>query len=69
MTHVPACAVQVPILLSSAAFVAASLIELALVSLGGAYLGFLYGSSVGEMPTLAAAFMLAAYICICWSCM
>ncbi len=40
---------QAPIFFSSAAIVIASLVEVAVCSAAGAYLGFLYGSSVGNL--------------------
>ena len=39
---------QFPIALSSVALVLAAVVEVAACSAAGAYLGFLYGSSVGE---------------------
>ena len=43
---------QVPILLSSAAFLAASVVEVAAYSAAGAYVGFLYGSTLGTLQML-----------------
>ena len=46
------CHAQVPILLSSTAFLAASIVEVAAYSAAGAYVGFLYGSTLGTLQML-----------------
>ena len=46
---------QFPIALSSVALVLAAVVEVAVCSAAGAYLGFLYGSSVGELSCASCA--------------